>query len=82
MREVLNSPEHVDEAPATVYAKLADEGIYLASVPSVYRILTARGEVRERRRHATHPAHKKAGADRHGPEAVLELGYNQTGRPG
>jgi putative transposase len=57
--EVLNSPEHVDEAPAVVYAKLLDEGIYLASVPTMYRILRAHGEVRERRRHATHPARKK-----------------------
>ena len=31
----------------------------MASVPTVYRILTAHGEVRERRRQATHPAHKK-----------------------
>lgn len=26
VRELLNSPEHVDEAPATVWAKLLDEG--------------------------------------------------------
>ena len=26
IRRVLNSDEHVDEAPATVYAKLLDEG--------------------------------------------------------
>jgi putative transposase len=30
---VLHDPEHVDEAPATVYAKLLDEGVYLASTP-------------------------------------------------
>ena len=59
VRAVLNSPEHVDEAPATVYAKLLDEGVYLASVPTMYRILRTHGEVRERRRQATHPAHKK-----------------------
>jgi putative transposase len=35
LRRVLNSDEHVDEAPATVYAKLLDEGIYLASVPTM-----------------------------------------------
>ena len=28
LRRVLNSPEHVDEAPATVYLKLLDEGVY------------------------------------------------------
>lgn len=57
--EVLHDPDHVDEAPATVYAKLLDEGRYLASVPTMYRILRSQGEVRERRRQATHPAHKK-----------------------
>ena len=59
VREVLNSPEHVDEAPATVYAKLLDEGTYLASERTMYRILADHDEVRERRRQATHPAAKK-----------------------
>jgi putative transposase len=59
LRRVLNSAEHVDEAPATVYAKLLDEGVYLASVPTMYRVLRDHGEVRERRRQATHPAAKK-----------------------
>jgi len=59
VREVLNSEEHADEAPATVYAKLLDKGVYLASVPTMYRILRANDEVRERRRQATHPAKKK-----------------------
>jgi putative transposase len=59
LRRVLNSPEHVDEAPATVYAKLLDQGIYLASVPTMYRVLRAHDEVHERRRQATHPAAKK-----------------------
>jgi putative transposase len=56
---VLHEPEHVDEAPATVYAKLLDDGIYLASTSTMYRILRAEGEVSERRRQATHPPAKK-----------------------
>jgi putative transposase len=56
---VLHEPDHVDEAPATVYAKLLDDGVYMASVPTMYRILRAEGEVHERRRQATHPARKK-----------------------
>ena len=52
---VLHEPEHVDEAPATLYAKLLDQGIYLASTSTMYRILRAKGEVSERRRQATHP---------------------------
>jgi putative transposase len=52
---VLHDPDHVDEAPATVYAKLLDQGVYLASTSTMYRILRAEDEVRERRRQATHP---------------------------
>ncbi|MDA8039454.1 MAG: hypothetical protein M0Z69_09895 [Actinomycetota bacterium] len=71
IRRVLNTEEHVDEAPATVYAKLLDEGIYLGSVSTMYRVLRDNGEVGDRRRHATHPARKKpelvaTGADDHG----------------
>jgi putative transposase len=59
LRRVLNSEEFVDEAPATVYAKPLDQGIYLASVPTMYRVLREHDEVRERRRQATHPASTK-----------------------
>ena len=59
IKALLESDEFVDEAPATVYAKLLDEGTYLGSVSTMYRILRAHDEVRERRRQATHPAHKK-----------------------
>jgi putative transposase len=57
--QVLHEPEHVDEAPATIYAKLLDQDVYLCSVPTMYRILRAEGEVTERRRQATHPPHAK-----------------------
>jgi putative transposase len=59
LHRVLDSEEFVDQAPATVYAKLLDQGVYLASVPTMYRVLRDHGEVRERRRQATHPAAKK-----------------------
>jgi putative transposase len=59
MRAVLNSPEHVDKAPATVYHELLDQGVYLASVPTMYRILREHDEVHERRRQAVHPARVK-----------------------
>jgi putative transposase len=59
VRAVLNSPDFVDKAPATVFHELLDEGVYLASVSSMYRILRAHGEVAERRRQATHPARVK-----------------------
>jgi putative transposase len=69
IKRVLDSDEFVDEAPATVYAKLLDQGTYLASVSTMYRVLHEHDEVRERRRQATHPAHKK-------PELIAE-GPNQ-----
>ncbi|TMM28286.1 MAG: DDE-type integrase/transposase/recombinase, partial [Actinobacteria bacterium] len=59
VRALLNSPDFVDKAPATVYHELLDEGVYLASVSSMYRILRAHGEVTERRRQAIHPARVK-----------------------
>jgi putative transposase len=59
VRTVLNSPEHVDKAPATVYHDLLDSGVYLASVSTMYRVLREHDEVRERRRQATHPARVK-----------------------
>jgi putative transposase len=69
IKRVLDSDEFVDEAPASVYAKLLDQGTYLASVSTMYRVLHEHDEVRERRRQATHPAHKK-------PELIAE-GPNQ-----
>jgi transposase InsO family protein len=53
---VLHHERFVDQAPASVYANLLDEGRYLCSVPTMYRLLRTEGEVRERRRQATHPA--------------------------
>jgi putative transposase len=67
---VLHEPDHVDEAPATVYAKLLDDGVYLASTSTMYRILQAAGEVSERRRQATHPAHVKPELVAAGPNTV------------
>ena len=54
--EVLHSERFCDQAPAEVYATLLDEGAYLASISTMYRLLHAQGEVGERRRQATHPA--------------------------
>ncbi len=70
LRRVLNSEEFVDEAPATVYARLLDQGVYLASVSTMYRALHAHDEVHERRRHATHPAAKKPELLATGPNDV------------
>jgi putative transposase len=47
--DVLHSERFCDCAPAEVYATLLDEGIYLASASTMYRVLSGEGEVRERR---------------------------------
>jgi putative transposase len=59
VRALLNRPDFVDKAPATVYHELLDESTYVASVSSMYRVLRAHGEVKKRRRQAVHPARVK-----------------------
>lgn len=56
---VLRSAEYCDLAPAQVWARLLDDGIYLCSIRTMYRLLAVAGENRERRRQRTHPAKKK-----------------------
>ena len=54
--DVMHSGRFVDLAPAEIWAILLDEGVYLGSVSTFYRLLRQAGEIRERRRQATHPA--------------------------
>jgi putative transposase len=55
----LHAPRFLDAAPAAVYATLLDEGTYLASERTMYRILAANAEVRERRNQLRHPSYAK-----------------------
>jgi putative transposase len=57
--EVLHEERCYDQAPASVWATLLDEGAYLCSVSTMYRLLRQRGETGDRRRHATHPPRVK-----------------------
>ena len=68
--EELHSERFVDKAPAETYAALLDEGVYLCSVRTMYRILSDADEVRERRNQVRHPHYKK-------PE-LLATGPNQV----
>ena len=56
---VLRSEAYCDLAPAQVWAQLLDDGVYLCSISTMYRLLAAAGETRERRRQRTHPAKNK-----------------------
>lgn len=68
--EILHSPRFVDASPAEVYATLLDDGDYLCSVRTMYRLLASQGEVRERRDQLRHPHYRK-------PE-LLATGPNQV----
>lgn len=68
--ETLHTDRFIDQSPREVYATLLDEGLYLCSVRSMYRILNQHGEVRERRDQLRHPVYKK-------PE-LLATGSNQV----
>lgn len=57
--EMMHSEEFVDLAPAQIWAKLLEEGRYLCSPRTMYRILKANGEVKERRNQARRPKYKK-----------------------
>lgn len=56
---LLRSEQYCDLAPAQVWAQLLDDGIYLCSISTMYRLLAIAGETRERRRQRTHPARKR-----------------------
>lgn len=57
--DVLHSPPFADKAPAEVYAALLDQGEYLCSIRTMYRILDDHQEVRERRNQLRHPNYPK-----------------------
>lgn len=55
--ETLHSDPFVDKSPPQVYANLLDAGVYLCSMTTMYRLLRAQGEVRERRNQLRHPVY-------------------------
>lgn len=67
---VLDSPEYVDQAPLLVYASLLDEGRYIGSPSTMYRVLAENRQVKERRRQSKHPARTKPELVATGPGQV------------
>jgi putative transposase len=59
IRDVLNSPRFVDLAPPQIHTALLDEGVFLCSIRTMYRILDDAHEVRERRDQLRHPTYHK-----------------------
>ena len=70
VHDTLHSEQFMDQSPREVYATLLDEGIYLCSVRTMYRILNENAAVKERRNQRKHLEYKK-------PE-LLATGPNQV----
>lgn len=68
--DILCDERFADQAPHEVYATLLDEGSYVCSIRTMYRILAENDQVRERRRVTRHGTYKK-------PE-LLATGPNQV----
>ena len=68
--DVLHSPRFRDTAPAEVYATLLDEGTYLASERTMYRLLAAEGETGDRRNPRQHPAYPMPELSATGPNQL------------
>lgn len=59
MLDILHCPRFADKSPAEVYASLLDEGHYLCSIRTMYRLLGRNKEIAERRNQLRHPVYKK-----------------------
>ena len=70
VRQVLNSERFVDQAPRQVYATLLDEDTYLCHWRTMYRILEAHQEVKERRNQRQHPPVVKPQLEATGPRQL------------
>jgi putative transposase len=76
--ELLHLPQFVDLAPAQVWAILLDAGRYVASISTMYRVLRAHDEIRERRRQATHPARGPPRTRRPPTQRGVVVGHHQA----
>ena len=79
--DVLHSERFVDLAPAEVWATLLDEGVYLGSQSTFYRLLRAASGTRERRRQATHPAAVKPELVAYRPNQVYSWDITKLAGP-
>jgi putative transposase len=68
--DLLHEPRFVDLAPAQVHAVLLDEDRYLCSERTMYRVLAANTEVRERRNQLRHPLYAKPHLVANGPNQL------------
>ncbi|TDE33657.1 IS3 family transposase [Actinomadura sp. 6K520] len=67
---VLDSPRFADKSVGQVWATLLDEGVYLCSQATMYRLLRERGQSGDRRAQAVRPATVKPELEADGPDQV------------
>ena len=75
---VLNDTRFADKSPAQVWAILLDQGAYLASISTMYRVLRAEGQVHERRAQAAHPPRVRPELAADGPDQVCGHGISRS----
>jgi len=79
--DLLHSERFVDLAVPQIHAQLLDEGRYVCSVSTMYRILRANAEVKERRSIARHPGYAKPELLATGPRQVLSWDITKVRGP-
>jgi len=67
---LINTERYADLSIGQIWTRELDEGRYLCSMSTMYRIARAAGQSRERRRQATHPAKVKPELCANGPSQV------------
>lgn len=77
----MHSERFVDASPPTIHATLLDEGQYPCSVRTLYRILTAEDELRERRHVRRHPQYAKPELMATGPNQLWAWDITQLKGP-
>ena len=82
MLDVLDSDRFADVAPAEVVATLLDEGQYVCSVSTMYRLLRRTDAVRERRRILRHPKYKRPELLAKGPNQLWSWDITKLRGPG
>ncbi len=78
----LNSARFVDASPTQAYYVLLDEGTYIASPSTFYRVLRANQLVRERRRQASHPPRLRPELVARSPNVVWSWDITKLRGPG
>lgn len=67
--QTVNEPRHAEMSPAKIVPLLADQGEYIASESTIYRLLRAEGQIKHR--HASKPV------NRYKPKAITAIKPNQ-----